>query len=115
VLVDLGARQAAEDGYVWRHLDRIIVVGKTQATDIYELLGETGEVPPVKQAAARRYETAWDKYRSGDFHQALEVLAGFEAEFGPDPAVARLRQICESYRRRPPDPDWDGVSIMMTK
>jgi adenylate cyclase len=115
VLVEIGTQQAAEDGYVWRHLDRIIVAGKTQATDIYELLGETGKVPPVKQAAARRYEAAWDKYRSGDFHQALEELAGFEAEFGPDPAVERLRQTCEAYRRDPPEKDWDGISKMMTK
>ena len=115
ILVDIATQQAGEDGYVWRHLDRIIVVGKTQATDIFEVLGETGEVPPVKQAAARRYEAAWDQYRSGDFHQALEALAGFEAEFGPDSAVARLRQTCEAYLKDPPDPDWDGISRMMTK
>ncbi|MDP1761140.1 MAG: hypothetical protein Q8L43_02865, partial [Deltaproteobacteria bacterium] len=81
----------------------------------FELLGETGKVPAVKLAAARRYEAAWDKYRAGEFHQAFEALAGFEAEFGPDPAVERLRQICQDYRRRPPDPDWDGISRMMTK
>ena len=115
VLVDIATQQACEDGYVWRHLDRIIVAGKTQATDIFEVLGETGKVPPVKLAAARRYEAAWDQYRSGDFHQALEALAGFEAEFGPDAAVARLRQTCEAYLRDPPDPDWDGISRMMTK
>jgi adenylate cyclase len=115
ILVDIATQQAGEDGYVWRHLDRIIVVGKTQATDIFEVLGETGEVSPVKQAAARRYEAAWDQYRSGDFHQALEALVGFEAEFGPDSAVARLRQTCEAYLKDPPDPDWDGISIMMTK
>jgi hypothetical protein len=69
----------------------------------------------VKLAAARRYEAAWAKYRSGDFHQALEELAGFEAEFGPDPAVERLRQICEDYRSHPPPKDWDGVSRIMTK
>ena len=95
--------------------DRIIVAGKTQATDIFELLGETATVPMVKLAAARRYEAAWDKYRSGDFHQALEELAGFEAEFGPDAAVERLRQTCEAYRKCPPDPAWDGTSSMMTK
>ena len=69
----------------------------------------------MKQAKARRYETAWDRYRSGDFPQALEALAGFEAEFGPDAAVARLRQTCEAYLKDPPDPDWDGISKMMTK
>ena len=115
VLVDFATQQACQDGYVWRHLDRIIVAGKTQATDIFEVLGKTGEVPPVKQATARRYETAWDRYRSGDFPQALEALAGFEAEFGPDAAVARLRQTCEAFLKDPPDPDWNGISKMTTK
>ena len=115
VLVDMGTQQAGGDRYAMRHLDRIIVAGKTQATDIFEVLGETGTVPMVKLTAARRYEAAWEMYRSGDFHQALEELAGFEAEFGPDAAVERLRQTCEAYRRCPPDPDWDGISRMMTK
>ena len=115
VLADMGTQQAGGDRYAMRHLDRIVVAGKTQSTDIFEVLGETGKVPMVKLAAARRYEAAWDKYRSGDFHQALEELAGFETEFGPDQAVERLRQICEDYRRRPPDQDWDGISRMVTK
>jgi adenylate cyclase len=115
ILVDMATQQAGGDGFAMRHLDRIIVVGKTQATDIFELLGETGKVPAVKLAAARRYEAAWGRYRSGEFRQAGEALAGFEAEFGVDPAVERLRQICQAYRERPPDPDWDGISIMTTK
>jgi adenylate cyclase len=115
ILVDIATQRASKDDYAWRHLDRIIVAGKTQATDIFEVLGETGKVPMVKLAAARRYETAWDKYRSGDFHQALSELAGFEAEFWPDPAVERLRQTCEAYRRCPPENDWDGISKMTSK
>ena len=115
ILVDMGTHQAGGDRYAMRHLDRIIVAGKTQATDIFEVLGETGTVPVAKLTAARQYEAAWDHYRSGDFHQALGELAGFEAEFGPDAAVERLRQICEAYLRCPPDPDWDGISRMVTK
>ena len=83
ILVDIATQQAAEDDYAWRHLDRIIVAGKTLATDIFEVLGEAGKKPMVKLAAALRYETAWDHYRSGDFHQALSELAGLETEFGP--------------------------------
>jgi adenylate cyclase len=115
VLVDAVTRQGCGDRYVWRHLDRIVVAGKTQATDIFEVLGEAGKVPQEKLAAARRYEAAWDRYRLGDFPQALEKLAGYEAEFGPDPAVARLRQTCEAYRKQPPEKGWDGISRMMTK
>ena len=50
-------------------------------------MGETGKVPLVKLAAARRYEAAWDKYRSGDFRLALEELA----EKGP--YLTRLREL----------------------
>jgi adenylate cyclase len=115
ILVDRGTRQAAGDGFAMRHLDRIIVVGKTQATDIFEVLGETGKVPAVKLAAARRYEAAWDQYRSGEFHQAFDLLAGFETEFGIDPAAERLQHLCADYRKCPPEPDWDGISRMTTK
>lgn len=115
ILADLGTQQAGGDRYAMRRLDRIIVAGKTQATDIFEVLGENGKVPAEKLAAARRYEAAWDKYRSGDFSQAVDALAGFEAEFGFDPAVERLRQRCENYRQHPPAPGWDGISRMLTK
>jgi adenylate cyclase len=115
ILAGTGTQQAGGDRYVMRHLDRIIVAGKTQATDIYEVLGEAGTVSPATLAAARRYEAAWELYRSGDFSRALEELAGLEAEFGPEAAAARLRETCEAYRERPPDPDWDGISRMLTK
>jgi hypothetical protein len=63
----------------------------------------------VKQAKARRYETAWDWYRSGDFYPRSPGELR-EAEFGPDAVVARLRQTCYVYLEDPPDPDWDGIS-----
>ena len=64
-----------------------------------EVLGETGKVSTVKLAAARRYEAAWEQCRAGNFPQALEELTVCEAEFEPDPAVQRLRQVCEACRR----------------
>jgi adenylate cyclase len=115
VLADLHTREAAGDGFEWRHLDRIIVVGKSQATDIYEVLGTAGSVAAGKLAAARRYEAAWVQYRSGDFAQALRELEGFEASFGPDPSVSRLRLLCREYQEHPPPPPWDGVTRMTTK
>ena len=53
---------------------------------------------------------------SGDFHQALEELAGFEAEFGPDAAVAAVTANLRGVPEPPAaNTDWDGVSRMMTK
>ena len=91
-----------------------MVVGRANSTEIYEALGEAGQVPERILAAARRYESAWEHYQSGDFNQALADLAGFEAEFGEDMAALRLRQICEEFLVNPPE-QWDGIAKMHQK
>jgi adenylate cyclase len=108
ILVDESLHQDCANHFEWRFLDRLVVFGKTQPTKIYEVLGEAGQVSDMIVAAARRYESAWEHYRAGDFDQALAVLADFAVEFGEDTAVRRLRQICEEYRLNPPK-DWNGI------
>lgn len=108
ILVDENVYHECTPHFEWRRLDRLVVFGRTQPTAIFEVLGQTGQVPENVLAAARRYEAAWDHYQSGDFDQALAVLTGFEAEFGEDQAVRRLREICREYRLNPPE-DWDGI------
>lgn len=114
-LVDANTRDACSSQFAWRHLDRIIVVGRTEPTDIFQVLGEAGRVPDQVLAAASRYEAAWEKYRVGDFPGALETLKDFESELGPDPAAQRLRALCEKYRQNPPAEGWDGISRMTSK
>lgn len=115
ILVDESTRQACSEPFEWRHLDRIIVVGKTEPTEIYEVLGQTGTVSDRVLAGARRYEAAWEQYRTGNFQQALRVLQDYESEFGPDVAVHLLRERCTEYSKSPPGPDWDGTSKMTLK
>ncbi|MFI5329986.1 MAG: adenylate/guanylate cyclase domain-containing protein [Desulfobaccales bacterium] len=115
ILVDEATRRACSGSYEWRHMDRVIVVGKTEPTEIFEVLGKAGTVAEKALAGARRYETAWDRYRSGDFRQALKALEGFESEFGPDLAVQLLRERCEESLKSPPGDGWDGTSKMTSK
>jgi|GEM_PF-482524 adenylate cyclase len=115
LLVDAATRDACSPQFAWRHLDRIIVAGRTEPTDIFQVLGEAGMVPHQVLAAAARYEGAWDRYRGGDFAGAIAALDGFESEFGPDPAGQRLRERCEAYLNQPPADGWDGTSQMTSK
>jgi len=115
LMVDDSVFQECPHLFAWRRLDRLVVVGKTTPSEIYEVLGEVGRVPEKALAAARRYEAAWERYQSGDFGEALASLAGFETEFGEDAAVQRLRRICEEYLRNPPQEGWDGTSTMIHK
>ena len=59
-------RNAAGDGYEWRTLDRVAVVGRDDGTLISELLGERGGVDRDILAACDRYERALQAYFAGD-------------------------------------------------
>lgn len=98
-----------------RHLDRIAVKGKAQATDIYEPLGLADGLPPDRLEGARRYELALDRYLAGDF---AEAHAAFDALLRDDPgnrAAGVMVERCASLLRQPPAEDWCGVFELHSK
>jgi adenylate cyclase len=107
-------RTAAGPGFEWRHLDRVCVFGRTGATEIFELLGETGAVEPSILANRATYEAALENYFAGDFAAALK---GFEELLLSPPgehAAEVLRARCAELLREPPT-DWAGVHIIREK
>ncbi|MFH0909701.1 MAG: adenylate/guanylate cyclase domain-containing protein [bacterium] len=65
IIISEHTRAQAPKDLELRLLDRVVVYGKTQAVEVYELLGRKGGVPPDKQRVVTLYETAmrasWQK------------------------------------------------------
>jgi adenylate cyclase len=89
---------------VFRLVDSVTVVGKTEAIRVYELLGAVGEEIP-RLRAARAYEDAFDVYLRRDFASARAL---FE-QCGEDPPSVVLAERCARYAKEPPPRDWDGT------
>lgn len=101
--------RAAGEAFVWRRLDRVAVKGKTEAVDIYELLGEAGTIPEDSLKASAEYEAALQLYLDGNFGQAAELLEAAARRRPEDAAVTRLLEIVRQYAESPPA-GWDGVT-----
>jgi adenylate cyclase len=101
-------RDDAGPGFIWRHLDRVAVKGKTQGLDIYELIGESGAPIPAQVTV---YEQALDAYFQRDFQRAL-IFA--ETQLSDPPSIV-LAARCRLYIVAPPPADWDGVYAFETK
>jgi adenylate cyclase len=101
-------KEAAGPGFIWRHLDRVAVKGKTQGLDVYELIGEGTEPAPPHVAV---YEEALDAYFKEDFQRAIAL-----AESLPDdPPSIVLAARSQMYLSAPPPENWDGVYAFETK
>jgi adenylate cyclase len=108
IIASATLRDAAGAGFLFRHLDRVAVKGKTQGIDIYELIGESTEPVPAHVAV---YEEALHEYLKGSFERALALA---ESQSG-DPPSAVLAARCRLYLATPPPADWDGVYAFDSK
>jgi adenylate cyclase len=109
------ATRAAAPEWAALELDLIAVKGKAEAVRIYTLLGDAAYArSPEFVALAEAHAAMLTHYRARDWAAARAAL-----QRGRDP---RLDGLYDLYAERlawfaanPPDPDWDGVFVALTK
>ena len=114
ILVGEETWKHAREEFEFRRVDRIRVKGKSEPTEVFELLGPRGSVSEGTLARGAAYEDAFSDYVSGRFAEALERLDVLLCEVDDGPARV-LRERCAQYRVDPPPDDWAGVYTMQTK
>jgi adenylate cyclase len=90
-----------------RHIDRVVVKGKREAVDVYELLG-SGPLADERLALVQGYEAAWQAYRRREFGRAQALLTPLAHLDSPSRV---LWQRCQSFLLAPPPADWTGVHL----
>jgi class 3 adenylate cyclase len=114
-LVNETTNHFAADLIETREIDQVLVVGKTEAQRVFELLGRKGEVADERLALRDTFEEALAAYRRKDWHEArarfegcLEIMPGD----GPSKVfLGRIAQFCTAA----PSPDWDCVWSLVEK
>ena len=97
---------AGSTDFVWRKLDRVAVVGRTEPLEIYELLGLKKDVPSEVIKIAENYMQALDHYFRRDFEGALSLLT--EISESDSPSSVLLKRISE-LQNLPLGNSWNGV------
>ncbi len=124
-LVAGGTRAEAERAgcpCVFRQLDTVVVKGRSQPVDVFEVMGLAGELPPAALECRGLFGEGLELYRRQDWDRAaaLFLQAGRlectqtldEGQLTP----SRLfMQRCMWMKANPPPPDWNGVFTMETK
>jgi adenylate cyclase len=119
ILVGGDCHYEVGDEIEWRLVDRISVVGRHQANDIYQPLGKKREVDSKILLARNAYEAALQKYFEGEFAEALVAFRSSESVWpnGEDPPtrvmIERLERLLKTGESAPPD--WNGIYEVQSK
>ncbi|MGM0444595.1 MAG: CHASE2 domain-containing protein [Fibrobacterota bacterium] len=118
ILVGEQTREDAGDDFLFREIDKIIVVGKHTRVRIYELLGRREDETSRMRGLIAAYEQALQQYYAGHFAKGEELFRGcIGKEPDPDKNCSPSRVMarrCEMLRADPP-PEWTGVFSMTRK
>jgi len=102
--------------YRIREVDRIIVKGKTEPIDSFEVLDyHTEESFPNVMGVLNHYSEGIKLYRTGKWGEAIESF--YEAlKLNPeDRLTAKYIDRCNQLKENPPEGEWDGVWKMTSK
>ena len=115
LLVNAMTRDMAKDYYEFREVDLILVVGKEEPEQVFEVLGRRGEVAQSKLDLAERFALGLAAYRRQAWTEAVTAFRSV-LELAPEDGPARVfvdRIPLLSTQSLPAN--WDGVWILAEK
>ena len=115
LLVNAMTRDMAQDSFEFREIDLILVVGKEEPEQIFEVLGRRGEVAQSTLSLAERFALGLAAYRRQAWTDATTAFRSC-IELAPEDGPARVfldRIPLLSAQSLPAN--WDGVWILAEK
>jgi adenylate cyclase len=102
--------------YRAREVDRIVVKGKTEPVNVYEVLEyHTEETFPNMMEVLGLFKHGLTQYRAGKWDGAIAAFRGASA-LNPNDALPNMYiERCEHLKANPIPPGWDGVWVMTDK
>ncbi|MDR9467427.1 adenylate/guanylate cyclase domain-containing protein [Marinospirillum sp.] len=107
IVSEMTAEAAPE--YVYRHLDKVRVKGRSEPVTILEPLGLQDSLDAETRNWLSAYQQAVDIYLQADFVQAKPLFEKLQKEHPQDSLPGIYLERIEHYQMEPPGPDWDGV------
>jgi adenylate cyclase len=112
-----------KDDIAYRYLDRIVVKGRTQPVEMYEIVEFKKDLIPSASECLELFENGIKKYLAQDWDGAkalfeksepLEIYRPGMPGVGSNASLVLIDR-CVAMKASPPAADWDGVFVMTTK
>ena len=110
-------KQLVADAFIVRRLGLIVLMGKSEATMVYEVLAAKNDPGASRMSAGgvARYEEAFDHFLARRFQEAEALFVACAKDYPDDHCVKTYLAASREFLVTPPPSDWDGRIVMTTK
>ncbi len=112
------------DEFLWRELDTIRVVGKSEPVTTFELLGFKNQSDSNLKELKQEFEKGLKLYKDQKWDEAItSFIKSLECEHKRNPDLRGVKtnpseiylNRCKEFKKNPPPHDWDGVYTLINK
>ena len=111
---DYTAKEAG-DGFVYRRLDHVRVVGINTPVQLLEVVCFKEDLQDEKAQFLNDYETAYTLFEQREWKKAAAIFTSLNKQNETDGPVNLYLKRCIDFIQNPPAVDWDGVFNMTQK
>jgi adenylate cyclase len=98
-----------------RPLDTVMVKGSKRATEIFELLGEKGDLPGEMEEKVQTFRKCLNLFYERRWEETRRSLAEFLDRFPDDRPAQIIQERASLFMKNPPPEDWNGVFAKSTE
>ncbi len=115
LLLGEGVAKLVGDTYLLRTVASVQVKGKTEAVDVFTVMGDGAGQTVSLPLWLARYEEGMRQYRSRKFAEATELFRESLRQKPDDYLSARYLEFCETLIKNPPAESWTAAEVMTDK
>jgi len=108
-------RDALDERFLLRRLDRVRVQGIDEAVRLYELIGYSGESTAPLREALELFENGIVDFEMREWERAAAHFRTVLRIYPNDGPAARFAGLADRYLSEPPRESWDGVTALERK
>lgn len=115
ILASERSMNLAEDIFLARRLDRVRVVGINNPIRLYNPIAIKSEATEDQLQLVNRFETALSLFEERDWEGAKTIFKSVLKIDPDDKPSIRYIQLCDKFREKQPESNWDGVFNLTSK
>ncbi|MBT3468937.1 MAG: adenylate/guanylate cyclase domain-containing protein, partial [Opitutae bacterium] len=127
IMITEDTKRTAEEqgkGIAYRYLDKIVVKGRTQPVEMYEVTDFWDDLSQDSKDCLDLFQQGIDSYLKQDWNKSLDLFErakelepnkpGVTPGVKDNPSMILIDRV-KSMKDNPPGEDWDGVYVMTSK
>lgn len=112
IIITDAVKNKLNTNFIYRELDKLIVIGKDDPIVVYELYGYANKVNKEQMKMLQLFDDGLNEYKNYNWGDAIKIFNNIIENFDNDGPSKTYWERCNEFLKNPPPKKWNGGIII---